>query len=113
VQAPAVSLAAPARDVSFGVPPASGPRPCEWDDLSTITGFDLDQFRQLMWAIDEVKGRNDEIRRLLVSELRELAVLSSPELVQRSQRVRDVVDAASRYGVDVPPALRNFTQPHD
>lgn len=82
-------------------------------DLSTITGFDLDQFRQLMWAIDELNGHNDEIRRLLGSQLRELAVLPGPELAQRSQRVRELVDAAGRYGVDVPPALRNFTQPHD
>lgn len=82
-------------------------------DLSTITGFDPDQFRKLMSAIDELSGHNDEIRRFLGSELRELAGLSGPELAQRSQRVREVADAAGRYGVDVPPALRTFTHPQD
>lgn len=80
-------------------------------DLSTISGFDLDQFGQLMWAIDELNGHNDEIRRLLGSQLRELAALPGPEPALHSQRVREVVDAAGKYGVDVPSALRNFTAP--
>jgi hypothetical protein len=82
-------------------------------DLSTITGFDLDQFRQLMWAIDELSGHNDEIRRLVGSQLQELAMLPPSQLAQRSQRVGAVVDAARRYGVDVPPAFRNFTHRHN
>lgn len=82
-------------------------------DLSTITGFNVDEVRQLMWAIDELDGHNDKIRRLVGSELRELAAPPRPKLAQRSQGVREVVDAAGRYGVDVPSALRNFTRPHD
>jgi hypothetical protein len=81
--------------------------------LSTITGFDLDQFRQLMWTIDELNGHNDEIRGLLGSQLWELAVLPGPELVRCSRRVREVIDAADRYGLDVPMALRKFTEPRD
>jgi hypothetical protein len=82
-------------------------------DLATITGFNADQFRQLMWAIDELNGHNDEIRRTVGSQLQELAMLPDRELAQRSQRVREVVDAAGQYGVDVPPPLRNFTHHND
>jgi hypothetical protein len=76
-------------------------------DVQTITGYDLDEFRQLMWAVDEINGHNDEIRQLLGSQLAELAALPASELEKRSQRVREVVDAAERYGLDVPSNLRS------
>jgi hypothetical protein len=76
------------------------------ENVQTITGYELDEFRQLMWEIDELSGHNDEIRRLLGSELRELAGLTGSELERRSQHVRQVVDAAERYGLDVPQILR-------
>lgn len=73
--------------------------------VHTITGHELDEFRQLMWQVDELNGHNDEIRRLLENQLGELAALTAKELEQRSQHLRDVVDSAERYGVDVPLAL--------
>jgi hypothetical protein len=80
-------------------------------DLQTITGSELSEFRQLMWDIDELSGHNDEIRLLLESQLRELAALTATELDGRSQRVGEVVDAAERYGVDVPLNIRATGHP--
>lgn len=74
-------------------------------NLQTITGYDLDEFRQLMWEIDELNGHNDEVRRLLGSQLQELAELTTPELEKCSQRLREVVAAADIYGLEVPPSL--------
>lgn len=76
-------------------------------DLQTITGYDLDAFRQVLWAVDEINGHNDEIRRLLAAQVPELALLAAPELEQRSRRLGEVIDAAKRYGIDVPPMLRS------
>ena len=80
-------------------------------DLQTITGYDLDEFRQLMWDIDELSGHNDEIRLILQSQVRELAALTATELDGRSTRVREVLDAAETYGVEVPLNLRTAGHP--
>jgi ElaB/YqjD/DUF883 family membrane-anchored ribosome-binding protein len=76
-------------------------------DVHTITGHDLDEFRRSMWSVDELNGHNDdETREQLRSQLAELAAFPTHVLEQRSQRVREVVDAAERYGPDVPWSLR-------
>jgi hypothetical protein len=77
----------------------------------TITGYELDEFHQLMWQIDELNGHNDEIRRLLSGQIEELGALSLPELKKRAQLLRDVVGSADRYGVDVPLRLREGQAP--
>ena len=59
-------------------------------DLQTITGYELGEFRQLMWDIDELSGHNDETRLLLEGQVRELAALTATELDGHSQRVREV-----------------------
>jgi len=77
------------------------------DHLRTITGYDFDEYRQLMWDIDELSGQNDSTRRLLESQLRELAALSVAERDGHSPTAREVVEVAYEYGVDVPLALRD------
>lgn len=80
-------------------------------NVQTITGYEPDEFRQLMWAVDEINGHNDEIRQLLDGQLAELAALPASEIEKRSRRVTEVVDAAERYGLDVPLNLRSTGGP--
>jgi hypothetical protein len=77
------------------------------DHLRTITGYELDEYRQLMWDIDELSGHNAGNRLLLESQLRELAALTAAERDGHSPTVREVVEVADKYGVDVPLALRD------
>jgi hypothetical protein len=76
------------------------------DHLHTITGYELDEFRQVMWDIDELSGQNRETRLLIERLLRELAALTTKERDGRSPSVSEVVDQADKYGVDVPLELR-------
>jgi hypothetical protein len=80
-------------------------------DLQIITGYELSEFERLMWDIDELSGHNDESRLLLETQVRELAALTATELDERSRRVRDVVDAAEKYGVNVPLNIRAAGDP--
>ena len=53
-------------------------------DIQTITGYDLDDFRQLLWEIAERTGHNDQTRRWLTQQLRELTAVAGLESEQRA-----------------------------
>ncbi|CAM3323474.1 hypothetical protein NODU109028_11575 [Nocardioides dubius] len=77
-------------------------------DEQTITGYELNEFQQLMWQIDELNGHNKEIARLLSHQIGQLSALTDSDLLQRLSHVRDVVESADRYGVAVPKRLLQF-----
>lgn len=79
----------------------------------TITGYERDEFRQLMWQIDELSGHNAASRRFFENVLEELATRSLSDLRNQYSHVMEVVDYADRHNFDVPSVLRSALQLED
>jgi hypothetical protein len=73
--------------------------------VQTVTGVPLSRIIELMNELDELTGHNNEVRQFISEQLQRLTLLPDAELIRQHSQAEELMNAAERYHIDVPPDI--------